>query len=127
MHQVGKVQLILLKIFYLSIGISFLYLMTLNIFNSEIASIGKSVVLAIVFLCFIGFFHPLKIIPLLLFSVAWKLIWLGVYVIPAYLGGGLDEFTKNILIPVSMGLVITSAVTPWRYVAKLYLASSTQA
>jgi hypothetical protein len=60
MNQVGKIHLILLGIFYLSIGVSFLFLITLNIFDSEgavghLAGIGKSVILALVFLCLIGF------------------------------------------------------------------------
>lgn len=100
--------------------------MTLDIFSSNMASIGKSVILAIVFLCFVGFFHPLKIIPLLLFSVAWKLSWLIGFVIPAYLAGDLDELSKNILIPVSIGLIFTAAVIPWKYVTKTYLTSANQ-
>lgn len=121
MDQIGKVQLLLLKIFYLSIGFSFSYLMTVDIFNSEIANIGKSILLAIVFLCLLGFFHPLKIIPLLLFSVVWKLVWLLAFVLPAYLGDGPSELARNILAPVIIGLIVTAAVTPWKYVVNLYL------
>ncbi len=127
MNQVGKVQLILLKIFYISLGFGFLFLATSNIFDSKgtignLADIGKSVLAAMAFLCLIGFFRPLKTLLLLLFSVVWKSIWLIVFVIPAYLGGNLDEFTKNIFLPVSIGLIITAAVIPWKYMANIYLA-----
>lgn len=127
MDQVGKIQLILLKIFYLSIGVGGAFLMTLDLFASGsaagyLAGIGKSVILALIFLCLVGFFQPLKMLLLLLFSVAWKSIWLIAFVIPAYLGNGPDEFTKNILLPVCIGLIVTAAVIPWRYVANLHLA-----
>lgn len=128
MDQVGKVQLVLLKIFYLSIALGFLLLATLDIFErgsaiGHLAGIGKSVILAMAFLCLIGFFHPLKLLMLLLFSIAWKSIWLVAFVIPAYLGDGLDEFTKNILLPVAIGFIITAAVIPWRYVMNLYFGA----
>ncbi len=126
MDQIGKTQLLLLKIFYLSIGFSFSYLMTLDIFNGEIANIGKSILLAIVFLCLLGFFHPLKIIPLLLFSLAWKLVWLLAFVLPAYLGDSPGELTRNILAPVIIGLIVTVAVTPWKYVINAYLKPKPQ-
>lgn len=126
MQQLGKVQQLLLKLFYLSVASGFLFLMTLSLFDegSYLAGIGKSVILAMVFLCLVGFFHPLKMLPLLLFSIAWKSIWLIAFVIPAYFGSGLDEVTKNILFPVSIGFIVTAAITPWRYVVNLYFPSS---
>ncbi len=132
MNQIGKIQLILLKIFYLSIGGGCFFLLTLDIFNGDgpmghLAGIGRSVVLAIALLSLAGFFHPLKMLMLLLFSIAWKAIWLIVFVVPAYLNGGLDEFTSNILLPVAIGFIVTAAVIPWRYVANLCITSSTQA
>lgn len=132
MSQIGKVQLILLKLFYLSIGAGCVFLATLDIFDSastigHLAGIGRSVILAIALLSLAGFFQPLKMLVLLLFSIAWKTIWLLVFVIPAYLGGGLDEFTNNILLPVAIGFIMTAAVIPWRYVASLYFSTTTQA
>lgn len=132
MHQVGKIQLVVLKLFYLSIGSGFLFLLTLNALNSEgtmghLAGIGKSVILAIVFLCLVGFFRPLQMLPLLIFSLAWKLIWLIFFVVPAYLGSGVDEFTRNVFLPVAIGFIVTAAVTPWRYVVNLYFPSLRQA
>ncbi|KGN30516.1 hypothetical protein N802_06785 [Knoellia sinensis KCTC 19936] len=63
--------------------------------------------------------HPVKLLPVLLFESAWKLLWLGLVALPRAMSGPLDEATTELLIKNSL-VVIILAVTPWRYVWRTY-------
>jgi hypothetical protein len=70
---------------------------------------------ALSLLAFVGLRYPVKMLPLLLFESAWKLIWLTIVALPASLSGQMNadmwESTKSCL-----WVVIILAVVPWRYV-----------
>lgn len=74
-------------------------------------------------LALLGLRYPVKLLPLLLFESAWKLLWLGVVAAPAVLGGELDSATWHVLTNCTLVVVIL-AVTPWRYVWQQYLRSA---
>lgn len=125
MNEVGKIQLAVLRIFYFLTGMSFGVLASFNFFMGDshiddLLSIKKAVFYAFAALLLAGILQPLKMLPLLLLSSAWKLIWLLAFVLPMYLGGGLDDLTKNILLPASIGLVVTLIAIPWKYTSKNY-------
>lgn len=71
-------------------------------------------------LAFLGVRYPVKLLPVLLFESAWKLLWLGLVALPKAASGELDAAATNILINCSLVVVIL-AVTPWRYVWRNYL------
>lgn len=120
MSQVGKFRLVSLQVFYFLVGTSFLFLASFHSLYEKI-NIGtleviiKSVLFAVSLLALMGIFQPLKMLPLLLFSVFWKCILLVVFVIPYYFDGELDAGLKNILLPIFIGLLATLAVIPWKY------------
>jgi hypothetical protein len=70
-------------------------------------------------LAFLGLRYPVKLLPLLLFESAWKLLWLGVVALPNAVAGTLDSATQEVVINCSLVIVIL-AVTPWRYVWRQY-------
>lgn len=70
-------------------------------------------------LAFLGLRYPVKLLPVLLFESAWKLLWLGVVALPRAAAGDLDAATQEVLISCSLVVVIL-AVTPWRYVWRHY-------
>ena len=74
-------------------------------------------------LAFLGLRYPVKMLPLLLFETAWKLLWLSLVALPRAMGGGLDPATTEVVISCSLVVVII-AVTPWRYVWIQYLRTS---
>lgn len=64
----------------------------------------------------IGLFSPIRMLPLLVFEVAWKLIWVTAVALPKWLDGSLDEATLSILFNCAVALPFVFIV-PWRYLA----------
>jgi len=71
-------------------------------------------------LAFLGLRYPVKLLPLLLFESAWKLLWLAVVALPTAAAGSLDGATADTVVSCSLVVVIL-AVTPWRYVWCAYV------
>jgi hypothetical protein len=71
-------------------------------------------------LALLGLRYPVRLLPVLLFEVAWKLIWLGVVALPLWwddeLQGATLERTGEIL-----WVIIVIAVIPWRHVLTQYV------
>lgn len=74
-------------------------------------------------LAFLGLRYPVKLLPLLLFESAWKLLWLGLVVLPKAVDGNVDAATSDIAVNCSLVVVIL-AVTPWPYVWRTYVRAS---
>lgn len=74
-------------------------------------------------LALLGLRHPVRMLPVLLFEVLWKVLWLSLVALPLALGSGLDADTSEVLVNCSLVVVIL-AVVPWRYVWKRYVVGS---
>jgi len=74
-------------------------------------------------LAFLGLRYPVTLLPLLLFESAWKLLWLGLVVLPKAIDGNVDAATSDIAVNCSLVVVIL-AVTPWPYVWRTYVRAS---
>lgn len=71
-------------------------------------------------LALLGLRYPQRMLPILVFEVAWKLTWLGVVAVPAWMNDTLDAATKTQVASV-LWVVIIIAVIPWRHVVRQYL------
>ncbi len=71
-------------------------------------------------LSFLGLRYPLQMIPLLLFELGWKAVWLLAFALPRWLDGTLDEGMRSSVFDTSLGLVLL-LVVPWRYVYANYV------
>lgn len=69
-----------------------------------------------------GLLSPIRMLPLLVFEIAWKLIWASAVALPKLLDGSLDEGTLSILFNCAVVLPFVFVV-PWRYVAGTVLGS----
>lgn len=74
-------------------------------------------------LAFWGLRYPVKLLPLLLFESAWKLLWLALVALPKAITGTVDAATAAITVNCSL-VVIILAVIPWRYAWTQYVRSS---
>jgi hypothetical protein len=73
-------------------------------------------------LALLGLRYPARMLPLLLFEVAWKLLWLGSVALPLWLGGDLTGATREQASAV-MWVIIVIAVVPWRHAVNQFVTS----
>jgi hypothetical protein len=71
-------------------------------------------------LAFLGLRYPLQMLPLLMFEIAWKTIWLIDYGVPQWLTGRrpptfADDFQAILVV------VLVPFVIPWGYVLRNYV------
>jgi hypothetical protein len=72
-------------------------------------------------LAFIGLLHPLRMLPLLMFELAWKLIWVLAYGLPSWSAGQLTTVTSQDLTNTLFGVILMPLVIPWPYVWRRYV------
>lgn len=88
---------------------------------SDWKGLGHSMLAALALLAVVGVFHPIKLLPLMLYEIVWKSVWLLGVALPAYLGGRAVPDIVAIL-PSSIGIVLVSILIPWRYVWWRYVS-----
>jgi hypothetical protein len=75
---------------------------------------------ALSLLSFLGLRHPLKMLPILLFELGWKFLWVAVVVVPLWTAGRLDAATLSVFYSCLVVLIVL-AVVPWRHVLAQYV------
>jgi hypothetical protein len=75
---------------------------------------------ALSLLALVGLRHPLRMLPLLLWEIAWKTIWLTRIALPLWTGGRFDAATAETTMECLMAILIV-AVIPWDYVLLAYV------
>jgi hypothetical protein len=71
-------------------------------------------------LAFLGLRYPVRMLPILLFEVAWKILWIAVVAIPHLVADDMNPATGEILFNCYFVVVII-AVIPWGYVWRRYV------
>lgn len=74
---------------------------------------------ALSLLVFLGLRYPARMLPILLFEVAWKLIWITAVAVPHVISGDLGAEAGEVLFNCSFVIVII-AVVPWGHVWNRY-------
>jgi hypothetical protein len=70
-------------------------------------------------LAFLGLRYPAQLLPILLFEVAWKVLWIAAIAIPHLVAGDMNAETRGVLFNCSFVVVII-AVIPWGYAWRRY-------
>jgi hypothetical protein len=83
-------------------------------------SVVTCVLVGISVLALLGLRYPVQMLPILLFEVVWKAIWLAAVALPLWLNHQMDPDTRQATNEVLSGAIIL-AVIPWRYVYSNYL------
>jgi len=67
-------------------------------------------------LAVLGIRYPLKMLPLLLFELIWKAIWLIAIALPLWRANQIDAQTVESIKACAMGVILCPIVIPWPYV-----------
>ncbi len=79
----------------------------------------NSMLAALSLLAFLGLRYPLQMLPLLLFEVAFKLIWFVLVGLPLWAADSMDRATQDMAFANAF-VVLVLAVIPWSYVLEHY-------
>jgi hypothetical protein len=71
-------------------------------------------------ICVGGLRYPLQMLPLLIFELIWKSIWLLAIAYPLWLAGAFTPNVEGSFYACLAGVVLTPLVLPWRYIAHHY-------
>ena len=74
-----------------------------------------SLLTAMSLLALIGAFRPVRMLPVLVFEVLWKVIWLSLVALPRAIEGDLGPAFVEVAVNCSL-LVVIAAAVPWGYV-----------
>lgn len=72
-------------------------------------------------LALIGIRYPLKMIPVLLFELVWKLIWIISFGLPLWRKGLLTGDFADTMFNCLFGVVLVLVIIPWTYIYTNYL------
>jgi len=82
--------------------------------------VGSSLLFAMALLAALGIRYPLQMLPLLLFELVWKSIWLIAIALPLWSAHQMDPDTLEAAPSILMG-VIVPIVIPWPYFVSNYV------
>lgn len=129
MSQVSTLRLCLLRGMYLLIVIG----LGITIWPSIVAPPGpvanESTVIqallgALAVVSALGLRYPLKMLPILLFELLWKFIWVVAFALRMWLATGLDDYASQTLFACLIGVVLVPIVMPWGYVFEHYVRAA---
>lgn len=125
MKDFSTVRLYLLRAMYLVIAVGLALTVWPFILSppSLIAgptSVVRALLGALAVLALLGLRYPIQMLPLLLFELLWKLIWVVASALPMWLGPGLNEYASETLFACFIGVVLVPIVIPWGFVFQHY-------
>ena len=123
-HQVSLVHLYLLRGAYLLLVVGLSTSVWPALFAhtswpltlSPWRGIGTSMVAALPLLALFGLRYPLKMLPLLIYEVTWKTIWLLAVALPVWLSHGVIDDDLAATIKACLMILPFYLIIPWRYV-----------
>ena len=125
MENLSRLRLYLLRGMYLLIALGMGSIIWPLILNhpanvEHMRGVVRALLGALTLLCLLGVRYPMKMLPLLLFELTWKTIWVLAFGLPLLITHQLTADTKATLIECLAGVVLVPLVLPWRYVIEKY-------
>ena len=125
MNEVSLVRLYMLRAVYLIIAVGLGMLVWPGVLHHDKPwglwpGVVNCMLAAFGALCALGVRYPLQMLPVLLWELTWKIIWILVVALPQYRAGQMDDGTLAILSQCVVVVIIPLAL-PWRYVFHKYL------
>lgn len=126
MQEISTIRLYLLRAMYLLIAVG----LGLTIWPAIIApasleanadSVVRSLLGSLALVALLGLRYPLQMLPLLVFELLWKVIWIVAFALPMWAGPGLDAYAAETLFACAIGVVLVPLVLPWGYLLRHYV------
>lgn len=129
MSEVSLLRLYLLRAMYLFIaaGLGFTVWPAIIFPSTTVANAGtviRALLGALALMALLGLRYPLQMLPILLFELLWKTIWVVAFALRMWLDTGLDDYASETLFACLMGVVLVPLVMPWRYVFERYVRAA---
>jgi hypothetical protein len=126
MSEVSTFRLYLLRAMYLFMFVGLAIFKWPGILNpppgiSNPGTVVGSVLGALSLLAVLGIRYPVKMLPLLIFELLWKVLWVLGWGLPLWFTQQLSPESQETLISCLMGVVLVPLVIPWGYVFKQYV------
>lgn len=82
---------------------------------------ARALLVALGLMAALGIRYPLQMLPIMLFELAWKALWLAFIGLPLWAAGELDPANGETFTNLAIGLPLVVVVIPWRYVWQNYV------
>jgi hypothetical protein len=119
---VSLLRLYILRVMYLVLVLGLGAMIVPEILNHEITSRGVIAALlgAVWLLAILGLRYPLEMLPLLMFELAWKSIWMAFYGLPQWIAGRHPPTFAEDMFNIAFGALLL-VVIPWGYVWRKFV------
>jgi hypothetical protein len=126
MSDVSTFRLYLLRATYLLISVGLALTIWPGIIHHAkpvelMDGVVSSVLGTVSVLAAFGIRYPLQMLPVLLFELVWKLIWLISFALPLWSANQVNAETQETVNACLMGIVICPIAIPWPYVFAHYM------
>ena len=126
MSEVSTFRLYLLRAGYLIIVVGLALMIWPGLIHppenlSHMGAVVRGMLGAVSLLAALGIRYPLKMLPLLIFELLWKSIWVLAFGLRLWSADRLGPDAGATLNECIFGIVLVLLVTPWGYVLKHYL------
>ena len=121
--EVSLLRLYVLRAAYLLLVIGLGAMIVPPVINHEVTARGviPSLLFGVWVLAFIGLRYPLRMLPLLIFELAWKTVWLLAFGLPQWSSGQLPPTFAEDMFNIGFGVMLMPIVIPWGYVWRHYV------
>ena len=122
-NEVSLLRLYVLRAAYalLVVGVGAMILPPVISHDPTARGVIPSLLCGVWLLAFLGLLHPLRMLPLLMFELAWKTVWLLAFGLPQYASGQLPPTFAEDAFNIGFGIILMPLVIPWPYVWRHYL------
>jgi hypothetical protein len=124
--QLSLWQLNLLRVGYLVMGVGLAVIKWPLLFHHQPWGLAEGtkecLLIAMSVLALLGIRYPMRMLPILLFEVSWKLLWLGLVALPLWSNNHLQGATRTQAGTI-LWVIIIIAVIPWRHVLTQYVTA----
>ena len=131
LSEISTLRLWLLRAMYLFIALGLVLTVWPGIVapsdtTADVGTVVQALLGALALLCIVGLRYPLRMIPVLLFELLWKLIWVVAFALRMWQHQGLDQYASETLFACVIGVVLVPLALPWAYVFKHYMTAKSE-